>query len=105
MNSTIQAEISPEVKQEAEAIFAAMGMTTAEAIRLFLYQTVNSRALPFQPTTYPLPPSNSTGNPFLRSIVGIAPTAQTDLAAQAEEILAAEIDPVRGWGLAQDSPT
>ncbi len=46
---TVQARISPELKEEAEAVFAAIGMTTAEAIRVFLQQAVNSGGLPFQP--------------------------------------------------------
>lgn len=50
-NVTVQARVSPELKQEAEAVFMAMGLTTAEAIRVFLQQTVNSGGLPFQPTT------------------------------------------------------
>lgn len=49
-NSTVQARVDPRLKQEAEAVFAAMGMTTAEAIRIFLQQTVNRGGLPFQPT-------------------------------------------------------
>ena len=49
-NVAIQARVSPELKQEAEAIFADIGMTTAEAIRIFLKQVVNSGGLPFQPT-------------------------------------------------------
>ena len=46
---TVQARISPELKQEAEAVFATIGMTTAEAIRVFLKQVVNNGGLPFQP--------------------------------------------------------
>jgi DNA-damage-inducible protein J len=49
-NTTVQARVNPELKQEAEAVFAAVGLTTAEAIRLFLQQSVNSGGLPFQPT-------------------------------------------------------
>ena len=48
-NVTVQARITPELKQEADVLFAAMGMTTAEAIRIFLHQAVNSGGLPFQP--------------------------------------------------------
>lgn len=47
---TVQARISPDLKQEAEAVFSAIGMSTAEAIRVFLQQSVNSGGLPFQPT-------------------------------------------------------
>jgi addiction module RelB/DinJ family antitoxin len=120
MNSTVQARISPELKEEAEAIFASMGMTTAEAIRIFLQQTVNMGGLPFQPMAKipPLMPMThepnllilreqntplQTGNDFLLSLVGIAPLADEDLAERAEEILAREIDPLRGWGLPRDS--
>lgn len=49
-NITVQARISPELKEQAETILAAMGLTTADAIRLFLQQTVNTGGLPFQPT-------------------------------------------------------
>ncbi len=49
-NITVQARISPELKQQAEAILAAIGLSTADAIRLFLQQTVNSGGLPFQPS-------------------------------------------------------
>lgn len=49
-NVTVQSRISPELKQQADAILAAMGLSTADAIRLFLQQVVNSGGLPFQPT-------------------------------------------------------
>ena len=47
---TVQARVDPQLKKEAEAVFSAIGMTTAEAIRIFLAQSVNSGGLPFQPT-------------------------------------------------------
>jgi hypothetical protein len=40
-------------------------------------------------------PSNS----FLLSIAGIGKSGQRDVASRAEEILASEIDPQRGWSL------
>jgi DNA-damage-inducible protein J len=49
-NITVQARVNAELKQEAEAVFSAIGLTTAEAIRVFLQQSVNSGGLPFQPT-------------------------------------------------------
>ncbi|MBP7964222.1 MAG: type II toxin-antitoxin system RelB/DinJ family antitoxin [Caldilineaceae bacterium] len=49
-NVTVQARITPELKNEADAILGAIGLTTAEAIRVFLQQIVNSGGLPFQPT-------------------------------------------------------
>ena len=49
-NVTVQARVSPELKQEAEAVLSDIGLSTAEAIRVFLKQVVNSGGLPFQPT-------------------------------------------------------
>ncbi len=49
-NNTVQIRVTPELKQEAEAVFKSIGLKTSEAIRLFLQQSVNSGGLPFQPT-------------------------------------------------------
>lgn len=49
-NVTVQARVTPDLKQQAEAVFSEIGMSTAEAIRIFLKQAVNSGGLPFQPT-------------------------------------------------------
>ncbi len=49
-NVTIQARVTPDLKRQAEAVFFEIGMSTAEAIRIFLKQAVNSGGLPFQPT-------------------------------------------------------
>lgn len=47
---TVQSQVSPELNKQAEAVFAALGLSTADAIRLFLQQAVNTGGLPFQPT-------------------------------------------------------
>ncbi|RLT45561.1 MAG: type II toxin-antitoxin system RelB/DinJ family antitoxin [Chloroflexi bacterium] len=49
-NVTVQARISHELKEQAEVILAEIGLSTADAIRVFLQQTVNTGGLPFQPT-------------------------------------------------------
>jgi DNA-damage-inducible protein J len=49
INDTVQARVSAELKADAEALFASMGLKTSDAIRLFLQQSVNSGGLPFQP--------------------------------------------------------
>ncbi len=41
--------MTPELKREADLLFSVMGMTTADAIHIFLQQAVNSGGLPFQP--------------------------------------------------------
>ena len=48
-NDTVQIRITPELKEQAEAVFRSIGLKTSEAIRLFLQQSVNSGGLPFQP--------------------------------------------------------
>lgn len=47
---TVQLQVSPELKKQAEAVFAALGLSTADAIRMFLQQVVTTGDLPFQPT-------------------------------------------------------
>ena len=49
-NVTVKVRVSSELKDEAEAVFAAIGMSTAEAIRVFMQQAVNCGGLPFRPT-------------------------------------------------------
>lgn len=48
-NELIQVRVPRDMKTQAEEVFAAMGMKTGEAIRVFLQQTINSNGLPFQP--------------------------------------------------------
>ena len=45
----VQSRVPQELKDEAESIFSAMGLTVAEAIRLFLNQTVTDYKFPFVP--------------------------------------------------------
>jgi DNA-damage-inducible protein J len=49
-NVTIQSRIKPELKEQAEAIFEAIGLSMGDAIRIFLQQSVNVGGLPFQPS-------------------------------------------------------
>lgn len=49
-NVTVQSRIKPELKEQAEAVFDAIGLSMGDAIRLFLQQSVNTGGLPFQPT-------------------------------------------------------
>ena len=45
---TIRARVEPELKSEAEAILKEVGLSSSEAMRLFLYQIVRQRGLPFE---------------------------------------------------------
>ena len=46
--ATIQLRIDETLKKDAETLFNNMGLDTATAIRLFLKQSVNQSALPFE---------------------------------------------------------
>ena len=48
-STTIQVKIPQELKQDAEVLLSAMGMTVTEAFQLFLYQTVAENQLPATP--------------------------------------------------------
>ena len=45
---TIRARVEPELKSEAEAILKEVGLSSSEAMRLFLFQIVRQRGLPFE---------------------------------------------------------
>lgn len=44
---TVRARVDAELKQQAEAVLLRLGLTTTEAIRLFLQQVRLQRGLPF----------------------------------------------------------
>lgn len=43
----IQARVDPDVKRDAEEVFSALGLSAAEAIRLFYRQVALCQGLPF----------------------------------------------------------
>ena len=45
----IQARVNREVKKEASAVLAAMGLTVSDAVRLLLTRIAHEKALPFAP--------------------------------------------------------
>lgn len=47
-SATISMRIDGQLKSEAEAIFHQLGMTTTEAIKIFLAAVRNRKGLPFQ---------------------------------------------------------
>ncbi|MCK5374315.1 MAG: type II toxin-antitoxin system RelB/DinJ family antitoxin [Alphaproteobacteria bacterium] len=48
--TTLQTRISEDLKIRADALFKDMGLTTTDAVRMFLTQCINQGGLPFQPT-------------------------------------------------------
>lgn len=45
--ATINMRVDPQVKSDAESIFASLGMTLAEAINVFLHKSLMEGGLPF----------------------------------------------------------
>lgn len=48
-NRLVQARIDGDVKAEAAAVLAAMGLTISDAVRLLLTKVAREKALPFEP--------------------------------------------------------
>lgn len=48
-NALVQARIDSDVKEEANAVLAAMGLTISDAVRLMLTRVAREHALPFDP--------------------------------------------------------
>jgi DNA-damage-inducible protein J len=48
-NQLVQTRIDGEVKAEAAAVLAAMGLTVSDAVRLLLTKVAREKALPFEP--------------------------------------------------------
>ena len=48
-NELVQARIDGQVKAEAAAVLAAMGLTVSDAVRLMLTKVAREKALPFEP--------------------------------------------------------
>ena len=45
--AAINMRIDPEIKSDAESIFASLGLTLAEAINVFLHKSIMEGGLPF----------------------------------------------------------
>jgi DNA-damage-inducible protein J len=48
-NALVQARINGEVKAQAAAVLATMGLTVSDAVRLMLTRVAHDKVLPFEP--------------------------------------------------------
>ena len=74
---TVHTRVSPEIKRQADAIFNSIGLTTSQAISLFLTAVINNRGIPF-PLTVP-DESDEEAFRFASSIAtvdGVAPSEE-----------------------------
>lgn len=51
MNTVVRARIDENIKDEAAAVLAAMGLTVSDAFRLLLTRVAREKSLPFEPLT------------------------------------------------------
>lgn len=49
LNTVVRARISEDVKNEATAVLAAMGLTVSDAFRMMMTRIAREHALPFEP--------------------------------------------------------
>ena len=49
LGQLVQARVDREIKEEAAAVLAAMGLTVSDAVRLLLTRVAREKALPFAP--------------------------------------------------------
>jgi DNA-damage-inducible protein J len=48
-NAVVRARIDEEIKDEASAVLASMGLTVSDALRMMLIRVARERSLPFDP--------------------------------------------------------
>jgi DNA-damage-inducible protein J len=48
-NAVVRARIDGQVKEEAAAVLATMGLTVSDAVRMMLVRIATEKALPFDP--------------------------------------------------------
>lgn len=48
-NSVVRARINGEIKEEAAAVLASMGLTLSDAFRLLVTRVAKEKSLPFEP--------------------------------------------------------
>ena len=48
-NTVVRARIDGQIKEEATAVLAAMGLTVSDAFRIMLTRVAREKALPFEP--------------------------------------------------------
>ncbi len=48
-NAVVRARIDEQIKEEATAVLASMGLTVSDAFRMLLTRVAREKALPFEP--------------------------------------------------------
>jgi DNA-damage-inducible protein J len=72
-NQLVQTRIDGEIKKEAAAVLAAMGLTVSDAVRLMLTKVAREHALPFDP----LIPNETTIAAMMEARAGNLPSVSS----------------------------
>ena len=64
---TVHTRVTQDIKEKADGIFSTLGLTTSQAIMLFLTATVNHNGLPFELTI----PQGDSDVEFAKSIATV----------------------------------
>ena len=89
-SANVVARIDPAVKEQAESILAAMGISASLGINMFYHQIIRDRGLPFTPTAGPAHPKSleeMTEEEFdKRMAIGLA-EAKADKGSPLEDVV------------------
>ena len=87
---TVHTRVTPEIKSKAERILSAIGLTTSQAIMLFLTAVVNHNGMPFELS---LPDDVQGELAFAKSVATVDGVAPSEGAQRIMELyLRGEID-------------
>ena len=74
---TVHTRVTPEIKMEADRVFESMGLTTSQAIMLFLTATVNKRKFPFELSAPSKEDEDLSFATAIATVDGVPPTEET----------------------------
>jgi len=90
-SANVVARIEPEIKEQAEAILADMGISASLGINMFYHQVIRVHGLPFTPTARSIRPKSleeMTDEEFDKRMAAGLAQAQADIGTPAEEVIA-----------------
>ena len=74
---TVHTRVTPDIKEQADRIFASLGLTTSQAIMLFLTASVNHNGLPFE-LSLPTPEEQDLAfATAIATVDGVPPSKET----------------------------
>ena len=74
---TVHTRVAPDIKEQADRIFASLGLTTSQAIMLFLTASVNHNGLPFE-LSLPTPEEQDLAfATAIATVDGVPPSEET----------------------------